>query len=44
MAAQSKWEVLPTEAINPNSLDLDKASSQDIIDLMIAEDRKVTKA
>jgi N-acetylmuramic acid 6-phosphate etherase len=44
MAAQSKWEVLPTEAINPNSLDLDKASSQDIIDLMIAEDRKVITA
>jgi N-acetylmuramic acid 6-phosphate etherase len=44
MAAQSKWEVLPTEAINPNSLDLDKASSLDIIDLMIAEDRKVISA
>jgi N-acetylmuramic acid 6-phosphate etherase len=44
MAAQSKWEVLPTEAINPNSLDLDKASNQDIIDLMIAEDRKVISA
>src|SRR5687767_2514857 len=44
MAAQYKWEVLPTEAINPNSLDLDKASSQDIIDLMIAEDRKVITA
>lgn len=44
MAAQSKWEVLPTEAINPNSLDLDKASNQDIIDLMIAEDRKVITA
>ena len=44
MAAQSKWEVLPTEAINPNSLALDKAPIGEIIDLMIAEDRKVITA
>ena len=44
MAQQSKWESLPTEAINPNSLDLDNAPIGEIIDLMIAEDRKVVAA
>jgi N-acetylmuramic acid 6-phosphate etherase len=40
----SKWQSLPTEAINPASLNLDKASVTEIIDLMIAEDRKVVAA
>ena len=40
----SKWESLPTEAINPNSLGLDTASVGDVIDLMVAEDRKVVAA
>lgn len=40
----SKWQFLPTEAINPASLNLDKASITDIIDLMVAEDRKVVAA
>ena len=40
----SKWESLPTEAINPNSLGLDTAPIGEIIDLMIAEDRKVVAA
>jgi N-acetylmuramic acid 6-phosphate etherase len=44
MSQHSKWESLPTEAINPNSLDLDKAPIGEIIDLMIAEDRKVVAA
>jgi N-acetylmuramic acid 6-phosphate etherase len=44
MAQQSKWESLPTEAINPHSLGLDKAPIGEIIDLMIAEDRKVVAA
>ena len=40
----SKWESLPTEAINPNSLALDTASIGDVIDLMVNEDRKVVAA
>jgi N-acetylmuramic acid 6-phosphate etherase len=44
MPQHSKWESLPTEAINPNSLALDKAPISEIIDLMIAEDRKVVAA
>ncbi|HEY8551481.1 MAG TPA: N-acetylmuramic acid 6-phosphate etherase [Vicinamibacterales bacterium] len=44
MPRSSKWESLPTEAINPNSLGLDKAPIEEIIDLMIAEDRKVVAA
>lgn len=40
----SKWESLPTEAINPASLNLDKAAVGDIIDLMVNEDRKVVSA
>jgi N-acetylmuramic acid 6-phosphate etherase len=44
MPQPSKWESLPTEAINPNSLDLDKAPIGEVIDVMIAEDRKVVNA
>ena len=40
----SKWQSLPTEAINPASLNLDKASVTEIIDLMLAEDKKVVAA
>ncbi len=40
----SKWQSLPTEAINPDSLAIDRASTTDIIDLMISEDRKVLAA
>ncbi len=44
MPIRSKWESLPTEAINPASLALDKLSATDIVDLMCAEDRKVLAA
>jgi N-acetylmuramic acid 6-phosphate etherase len=44
MALQSRWHQLPTEAINPSSLALDKLSSTEIIDLMLAEDRKMMAA
>ena len=44
MATSSKWKNLPTEAINPASLAMDKASTEEIIDLMIGEDRKVITA
>jgi N-acetylmuramic acid 6-phosphate etherase len=40
----SKWQSLPTEAINPASLNLDKASIGEIIDLMLGEDRKLVSA
>jgi N-acetylmuramic acid 6-phosphate etherase len=41
---QSKWQQLPTEAINPASLGIDKLPSADIIELMINEDRRVLAA
>lgn len=44
MPIRSKWQSLPTEAINPASLALDKLSPAGIIDLMMAEDRKVLTA
>ena len=40
----SKWQDLPTEAINPASLALDQASTEDMIDLMLREDRKILTA
>lgn len=44
MPLQSKWQQLPTEAINPATLHLDTLSSAEIIDLMLAEDRKMLAA
>jgi N-acetylmuramic acid 6-phosphate etherase len=44
MVVQSKWQQLPTEAINPGSLGIDKLSPAGIIDLMVDEDRKVIAA
>lgn len=44
MTVQSKWQQLPTEAINPASLGIDKLSPAAIIDLMADEDRKVVAA
>ncbi|MBM3818884.1 MAG: N-acetylmuramic acid 6-phosphate etherase [Acidimicrobiia bacterium] len=44
MAQRSKWQSLPTEAINPSSLDIDKLSAGDIVDLMLNEDRKMLEA
>lgn len=41
---RSKYQSLPTEAINPASLGLDKSPVPDIIELMINEDRKVITA
>jgi N-acetylmuramic acid 6-phosphate etherase len=40
----SKWQALPTEAINLESLAVDKAAVLDIIDLIVNEDRKVVAA
>lgn len=44
MATRSKWQSLPTEAINPATLAIDKLPASGIIDLMLAEDRKVLTA
>jgi len=44
MPTQSKWQSLPTEAINPVSLAVDKAPVSDIIDMVVNEDRKVIAA
>jgi len=44
MPMQSKWQLLPTEAINAATLGIDKLSPAGIIDLMVDEDRKVVAA
>jgi N-acetylmuramic acid 6-phosphate etherase len=44
MSYQSKWQGLPTEAINEASLAIDKMSALDIVDLVVGEDRKVVAA
>ncbi len=44
MPVQSKWQQLPTEAINPASLAIDKLSPAAIVDLMVDEDRKIIAA
>jgi N-acetylmuramic acid 6-phosphate etherase len=44
MAIRSKWQSLPTEAINPATLGIDKLGAAEIIELMIGEDRKVVSA
>ena len=42
--SQSKWQSLPTEAINPVSLAVDKAPVLDIVEMIVNEDRKVIAA
>lgn len=44
MPPRSKWQSLPTEAINPSSLGIDKLAAGEIVDLMINEDRKMLAA
>jgi N-acetylmuramic acid 6-phosphate etherase len=44
MPTTSKWQSLPTEAINPASLAVDKAPVRDIIEIVVNEDRKVISA
>ena len=44
MVMRSKWQSLPTEAINPPSLGIDKLSPPEIVDLMVSEDRKMLAA
>lgn len=44
MATRSKWQSLPTEAINAASLGIDKLAPAEIVDLMLSEDRKMLEA
>ena len=44
MPVHSKWQFLPTEAINPDTLALDKLPAADIVELMLHEDRKMLAA
>jgi N-acetylmuramic acid 6-phosphate etherase len=44
MPIRSKWQSLPTEAINPASLNIDKLPAAGIVDLMLNEDRKALAA
>ena len=44
MPVRSKWQSLPTEAINPATLAIDKLPTDEVIELMINEDRKMIAA
>jgi N-acetylmuramic acid 6-phosphate etherase len=44
MPVRSKWQSLPTEAINPSTLGIDKLSPADIVEGMLSEDRKMLAA
>jgi N-acetylmuramic acid 6-phosphate etherase len=44
MPYHSKWQDLPTEAINPATLAIDKMAVEDIIDIISGEDRRVVTA
>jgi len=44
MPIRSKWQSLPTEAINPASLNIDKLPAAGIVDLMLSEDRRALAA
>ena len=44
MPVRSKWQSLPTEAINPHTLNIDKLSPADIVEVMLSEDRKMLAA
>src|SRR5216683_1706479 len=44
MLARSKWQSLPTEAINPSTLAIDKLPPAEIVEGMLNEDRKMLAA
>src|SRR3979411_1280433 len=44
MPVRSKWQSLPTEAINPHTLAIDKVPPADIVEGMLNEDRKMLAA
>ena len=41
---RSRWQALPTEAINPASLAIDKLDAGGIVDIMLNEDRRMLNA
>ena len=43
MSTVLKWKALLTEAINPGRLSMDHVTAEEVINLMVAEDRKVRK-
>lgn len=44
MATPSKWQYLATEAVNPRSRDLDTLTADDIVEVMILDNRSVLAA
>jgi N-acetylmuramic acid 6-phosphate etherase len=44
MALRSKWQSLPTEAINPDTLGLDKLTPAELVEDMLHEDRRMLAA
>ena len=44
MPTQSKWQSLPTEAINPISVAIDRAPIREILEMVVNEDKKVIAA
>ena len=40
----SRWQNLPTEAMNPRTLDIDRLSTREMVALMAREDRRVLSA
>src|ERR1043165_7370603 len=44
MANQSKWQRLPTERINPDTLHIDTIPMPEVIDLMLADNRAMLEA
>ena len=44
MATRSKWQDLATEAVNPRSRDIDTLSPDDIVEVMILDNRNVLAA
>jgi N-acetylmuramic acid 6-phosphate etherase len=44
MPLRSKWQSLPTEAINPDTLAFDKLAPADLVEEMLHEDRKMLAA
>jgi N-acetylmuramic acid 6-phosphate etherase len=44
MPVRSKWQSLPTEAINPATLAFDKLSATDVVESMLNEERKMLAA
>lgn len=44
MATRSKWQQLPTEAVNPLTLGIDKLTLDEIVEVMILDNRNVLAA